>query len=230
MLNDINKKNGRANSGNGNGRVYLDMDKKDIQKDSLYLALKSAGADEGHSSEAVLKQHFINSGIAKLATKEDLTALTQMFSNEIALVRSDVTKEISLFRSEVTNDFTLFRGEVTNDFTLFRGEVAKAFTLFRGEVTKDLSLFRGEVTNEFTLVRSEMTSGFAAMESRFDSMEELNKSENKAFREEMKKENAQTLVKMQEMLDKRMKWLNGLYITISVSLLGMLATLIYLVW
>ena len=60
-----------------------------VEKDPLYLALKSAGADEKPTHEAVARQLFINSS---LATKDDLQKLETVLSGKIDEVKDDVNQ------------------------------------------------------------------------------------------------------------------------------------------
>ena len=60
-----------------------------VEKDPLYLALKSAGADEKPTHEAVARQLFINSS---LATKDDLKKLETVLSGKIDEVKDDVNQ------------------------------------------------------------------------------------------------------------------------------------------
>ena len=71
---------------------------REVKKDPLYLALKSAGADEKQTHEAVARQLFINSAFA---TKDDLQKLETVLSGKIDKVKDDVhtikVNEVKIF-------------------------------------------------------------------------------------------------------------------------------------
>ena len=72
----------------------------EVKKDPLYLALKSAGADEKQTHEAVARQLFINSDFA---TKDDLQKLETVLSGKIDKLK-DVVNQVKDDVNKVKDD------------------------------------------------------------------------------------------------------------------------------
>ena len=79
----------------------------DIYENSLFLALKSAGADEGLSIQAVYNNLFVNP-LSSLATKDDLSDLEEAVKKDIGSLdrkvedlQGDFTRESKLLHARV---------------------------------------------------------------------------------------------------------------------------------
>ena len=229
----------KVNGPDGTTKYVEVEDNVEIFKDPLYLALKSAGADEKHTSEAVARQLFINSAFA---TKDDFRGLEKSLHEMEKVLRNDFSMLQGNFGT-LNGNFDTLQGNfdtLNGKFDTLQGnfgtlkdvvnevkvDQAKTFTKVEN-IEKNHGKAIGELKDDV----NELKVGQANI---FTKVENIEKNHGKAIGElkgdvnELKVGQAKIETTIEKQSKKQLIWLVSTIIGTSLLIVSILSAVFYL--